>query len=461
AGRVLVVSAGAGVVAFVCCLPWSVTFLHGGASWSAFSGAVPGAVIGPADLLRGHAGPIGAFWGSWGLIGAASFALLTGRRERLGWTAIWWLTALSAVALSWAGTEGWLSSGGGATLVLLAPAVPALAASCGVGVSAFERDVASAQLGWRQAAGVLAGACLAVGCLPALAAVLGGRAGLPVQGVDQTLDWTVPAPGHPYNVLWLGDPRALPGNGSQLQRGLSWYVTDSGLPRGTEVWPSASTAAGQPVAKAILAAENGSTVDLGTLLSPAGIRYLVVPTADAPLLPGTQSPTFTGAPPGLVAALQSQGDLLQRPPEGGELVFENASWTARDGAGTKAFLASAGRVSKGSFGSPLWRHVGVSIGLLTWILAIAEGALRRRRRADAATSPAAAWSMGRPGASENWTGRDALPGSEASPELGGDLDGGADHSNGSTRGDGEVPRDGEAFAGGALSSEGEHRMARP
>ncbi|MGH9297277.1 MAG: hypothetical protein ACRDZP_04805, partial [Acidimicrobiales bacterium] len=101
------------------------------------------------------------------------------------------------------------------------------------------------------------------------------------------------------------------------------------------------------------------------------------------------------------------------------------------------------------------------IGLLTWILAIAEGALRRRRRADAATSPAAAWSMGRPGASENWTGRDALPGSEASPELGGDLDGGADHSNGSTRGDGEVPRDGEAFAGGALSSEGEHRMARP
>ncbi|MHB8457848.1 MAG: glycosyltransferase family 2 protein, partial [Acidimicrobiales bacterium] len=52
--RAVTISAGAVVVAAACCLPWSLTWFESGARWSAFAGAVPGAAMTPASLLRGH-----------------------------------------------------------------------------------------------------------------------------------------------------------------------------------------------------------------------------------------------------------------------------------------------------------------------------------------------------------------------------------------------------------------------
>ncbi|HET9091513.1 MAG TPA: glycosyltransferase [Acidimicrobiales bacterium] len=374
--RVTGVTLAAAAVAFVCCLPWSLTWLEHGARWSAFSGVVPSVAPDPASLLRGHLGPVGAWWGTWGLVLAAGYALVVGRGQRLVWASAWWLSAVAAVALAWAGAEGWLGSGGGLSAVLASPAAVALAAACGLGVAAFEHDViARVSLGWRQAAGGLAAACLVVGIVPALGTAIGGHADLPGSGVDQTLDWTVPSGAGHFRVLWLGDPRALPAAGWQLGPGVSWYTATAGLPRGEQDWPPATPGRLSAVASALVQAERGRTADVGLPLARLGVRYIVVLSADAPQLPGSQvPPVVTGPPARLLSALQSQSDLVERPSEAGAFVFVNADWHRYDGAGTNAALGTGA-----GGGSPLWREIGVAVGLAALAAAVLEGVRRRRR----------------------------------------------------------------------------------
>lgn len=374
AGRALGVTSVAVLVAAVCCLPWSATYLEHGASWSALSGAVPGQALSPASLLRGHTGPIGDWWGTFGLVVAAGYVLFVARAERLSWASCWWLAAIGSTALAWAGSEGWLGAGAGAFAVLVAPAAVGVAACCGLGAAAFERDVISAEaLGWRQAGAGLAGLCLVVGAVPALATAVNGRAGLPAEGMGATLDWVAPTI-HPYRVLYLADPRALPAAGWQFSRGLAWYTTTSGLPQGDQDWPPASPGDLARVTADLRAAEDGKTVDVGALLAPLGIRYVVLPTADAPEIEGTQSPPVVAAPPArLLSALGDQSDLVERPVEAGADVFDNADWSYTDGSGTAEDLRAGASPM-----SPRWRDAGLALGLATLIAAIAEGVRRRR-----------------------------------------------------------------------------------
>jgi GT2 family glycosyltransferase len=376
AGRTLLVSAGALAVAFCCCLPWSASWLAHGAEWSAFSGVVPGAPASAASLLRGHTGPVGAWWGTWGIAVAGAYVLLVARGQRLFWATAWWLAAAGAVALAWAGSEGWLGAGAGASAVVAAPASAILAALCGLGAAAFEHDVVvRASLGWRQASAALAACCLVGGMIPALGVALGGRADLPPAGIDQTLDWTLPGAHQAYRVLWLGDPRSLPAAGWQLAPGLAWFATAHGLPRADQIWPEPSPGALDRVPRAIRAAEAGRTVNVGAMLGPVGVRYLVLPVADAPQLSGTQNPPLVAAPPPqLLATLRAQDDLIERPVEAGALVFVNADWSAREGAGAAA-LAPRGGATNGAGG----RDAGLALGVLTFAAAIGEGLVRRRR----------------------------------------------------------------------------------
>lgn len=378
AGRALSVFLGAFVIAALCCLPWSLSWLESGARWSAFSGAVPGAAVSAASLLRGHVGPVGQWWGAFGLAAAAGYATLVARGERLRWATAWWLAAAGAVALGWAGGRGLLGAGGGATAVLAAPAGIAVAAACGLGMAAFERDVLSAKgLGWRQATAGLAAIFLLVGAFPALGDLVGGRAGLPSLGVEQVLDWT--ATGRtPYRVLWLGDPRALPGGGWQLSRGLAWYTSTRGLPGSEQEWPIASPGGTAAVGQALRRALDGSTAQVGSLLGPLGIRYVVVPTGDAPAINGTQTPPVLAPPPaGLVSVLGSQSDLVERPVEAGAYVYANADWSKKDGAGRPP-VAPFPQLRVGFKLTDTWRELGLALGLVAWLGAVAEGVRRRR-----------------------------------------------------------------------------------
>lgn len=412
--RAAAVTAAAAVVAWCCCFPWSLTWVGAGARWSAFSGAVPGSVPGPGSLLRGHVGPIGAWWGAWGIAAAAAYALLVARHDRLRWAATWWLAAIASVALAYAGGRGWLGQGGGDFTVLAAPAAVALAAACGIGAAAFERDVTALPgLGWRHAFAGLGALCLAVGVLPALAVTFGGRSDLPTQGIRQTLGWAAAPSGHPYRTLWIGDPRALPASGWELSPGVAWFVSTGVVPGGPQQWPAASPAASQDAGPAVSSALLGQTANLGVPLARLGVRYIVVPVADAASLPGSQSAPVAAPPrPALLSALQSQADLVERPVEAGAYVFENAAWTKGGPPGGFGLPLAPGS-------SPFWREVGVGAGVAAWLLVLVGGVLLRRRlRSLPASSGEGAGSGARAQAGRQealGAGEGRAAGSEASP----------------------------------------------
>ncbi|MGO8876330.1 MAG: glycosyltransferase [Acidimicrobiales bacterium] len=382
--RSAVVGTGGVVVAFLCCLPWSVTWLQSGARWSLFAGAVPpaGGGLRPADLLRGHTGPIGGWWGAAGLVVLAAFAFLWARGPRLAWATRWWICALASVVLAWVGNEGWLGAGGGRAEVLVAPAAVALAACCGIGAAAFELDLKRHRFGWRQITGVLAVGCFVIGLLPVLGVVFGGRADMPGVGFEETAsEFTTSAPPG-SRVLWIGDPRALPGSAFQSGYGTAAFVTTSGLPSLATLWPTAAPGPANAVITDVTFAMAGKTLQLGALLAPAGIRFVVVPTAAVPTLIGVQTPAAAPPATGLLRALEAQTDLRQLPNEAGVLVWSNAAWVPADGTGT---LLPAGTRASGALGA-----VGVAGGLLVVVLCIAEGLRRRRaprRRAGGVAGP--------------------------------------------------------------------------
>ena len=379
-GRALGVTAGALGVAFLCCLPWSLTFIQAGARWSIISGAVGprGSVGGVLRLFRFAAGPIGAGWLGWGIPLGAGFVLFVARDARLDWATRWWVAAVATVVVAYAGAVGWLGAGGGATLVLLAPAACCIAAAVGLGVAAFEVDLARSRFGWRQNLSAGAALCLVVGLFPTLVSSVDGRSSLPSVGYEQLLGWTTPAPAAKgYDVLWLGDPASVPPPAWQIRPGLAFAVSVDGLPDGQRLWPSADPGVGAAVELDLTRAEAGLTVRLGAELARAGIRYLILPGGVAPDLPGVQVPPSAPLPPSLVKTLQAESDFRQLPTEGGVLAFEDTAWTAAESPAPDSVVTPA----MAGGGTPAWlRELGVAAGMLAVVLAVAEGVARRRKR---------------------------------------------------------------------------------
>jgi GT2 family glycosyltransferase len=334
--RALVVTLGAALVAFVLCLPWSLTFVQRGVRWSVLSGAASLPTRNPnfASTLRMDIGPLGAGVLGYAFLVAALGVLAVGRFERLTWAIRWWVVAALSFALCWAASEGWLGAGGGLLGTLLAPAAVCLSVLIGLGVAAMLQDVSREQLGWRHAVSAVFVLALGAGLLPVLGATPPGRFSVPGTGYDAVLSFTATGGrnGAAERTLWLGDPAALPLPAWQVAPGFALGVSAGGLPTGMALWPSANPGAAVTLADDVRMAENGATVRLGALLAPEGVRYLIVPTAHAPVLSGEQSAVADPPPVLLLDGLAAQLDLRELPAEGGTLVFENTAWHTGDGA---------------------------------------------------------------------------------------------------------------------------------
>ena len=107
-----------------------------------------------------------------------------------------------------------------------------------------------------------------------------------------------------------------------MEPGLSYALTDEGLPDAAEVWTPAGPGPAQMASRAVGLAVDGGTVHLGQLLAALGVRYIVVVDG---VDPSVALPDSVQAPPpaGLQQALLAQSDLQIVSGEFGVQVYKN------------------------------------------------------------------------------------------------------------------------------------------
>ena len=209
---------------------------------------------------------------------------------------------------------------------MLAPVAASLALATALGMAAFEVDLPSYRFGWRQAVAVVAAVGVAAGSIVMVTGVANGRWRVAGRDFNESLDQVfVGQDKAPFRVLWLGDPQVLPLAGWPLDRRLSYATTDHGVPDVSNLWAGSADRTTGLLADAVRVAEQGGTARLGRLLAPMGVRYVVVPSQQAPPLDGH---AVTPPPRRLVASLGAQLDLEQVPVSDGIAIYRNTSWVS-------------------------------------------------------------------------------------------------------------------------------------
>jgi hypothetical protein len=366
ARRVFGVTVKAIAVALVLNAPWVVGVLLSGSHAVDIFGLPVSASAVPSwgEVVRFAVGPTARSPVVWLLVAAAALPLLLGTGTRLAWAARLWVMACGSWVLAVVTTRGWTGAFTPSESVVLVPAAVAVAAAIGLGISAFENDLSGRSFGWRQVVSVAALGAVIVGLLPVAAGALEGRWDMPANGAEQPLGFlNRPAPGGAFRVLWLGDPRALPVGGWSVEPGLSYALTDGGLPDSASVWTPAGPGPADLVADAVHLAITGGTVHLGRLLAAQSVRYVVVveglDSSDATL------PASVAAPPpvGLQRALLNQDDLQIEPGEFGVQVYRNPSALPLTAQRSQALPASTVRSAPGAADVAGWQPVLAALAL--------------------------------------------------------------------------------------------------
>ena len=292
-------------------LPLTIDTVVAGRRAPQVFGAVRGPWSAPSftDLLRGVDGSFGSTpWGwIWPLLAVAALLLARELRRSLASKAA--VIAALSLLLVTLSDHHWLGSFTPDIDVLLALYGVMLAALAAVAVSALENDLRSAGFGWRQISALVVSAALVVAPLAWLVELGSGRFNLPSTSVAESLSTLAPASATQYRVLWLGDPSILPVPGWTVAPGLAAATSFDGLPGGDNLFASPASGTADVVITAVKEALEGRTVNLGQLLSPAGISAIVVMNASAPQLEGVQSSPVRTVPATLVPSLSSQTDL--------------------------------------------------------------------------------------------------------------------------------------------------------
>ena len=318
-GTAVVVAA----IATVLLLPWSADVLGTRTALFGVKLASTGR-LGLGATLSFHTGPVGGGALTWGFVAAAALPLLIGRSWRLVWASRMWGVAIVCWAVTWASSRAWLPVPLPTPEIMLAPAAAALSLAVALGVVSFELDLRGYQFGWRQLASTLAAVAVVVGSLPVLGAAVGGRWHLPSRGLESSLSFLADrrADGA-YRALWVGDPRALPLGSSFLEDGFGYATSESGMPDLTNQWPAQQSGATPLMATDLRLARAGLTSNLGHLLAPMAIRYIVVPSRMAPASAGGRP---VPVPKDMLTALVLQADLRTVETDESVTVYENAAW---------------------------------------------------------------------------------------------------------------------------------------
>lgn len=214
---------------------------------------------------------------------------------------------------------------------LLAPAALGLAIAAASAVSSFSSDVAGGTFGWRQPVGLLSVAAVGVGMFPSLLSITDGSWYAPTTTMAQLVETQI-APDDElgdFRVLYLGDPRLLPGAPIDVEsgdggfgEGIGMVLTEPGLPGIADRWVAPHTDADDALRAALADIGGNLTQRGGRLLAPFGIRYIVVPVYDG----AVSTPDHpVDIPSGLLGALGAQLDLELRYSAPNYVLYENRS----------------------------------------------------------------------------------------------------------------------------------------
>lgn len=317
---------GAGVVsavsAVVLNLPWSASW-DGGTLWSPVSAARQ-----PRDLvdilsLTGSDGGIERLGAA--LVIPLLVAVAVARAWRLTWAVRGLLlTAVFGAALV-ASESGLFDRGIPDRSLLLVPVALGWAIGAAALVEGTGSDVLEQGFGWRQPVAVAANLAVVVGLVPGVMSIGDGAWGAPptpLPGLIAT-QFPVDAARGDHRVLYVGDARLIPVPSREYAPGIAVAVTDAGPLDATDADPQGSAPADETIDRALDLMSTSSTLRVGRLLAPLGIRYIVVPETDG--LSSTDDRPLPVAD-GLVESLQNQLDIGAVYGLPSLRIFENLSW---------------------------------------------------------------------------------------------------------------------------------------
>lgn len=284
-----------------------------------------GTSLSVAALLKGVDGPFGHDWTGWLLPLVGLVGIVLAREERRHLSTVWSvvltlnLVLETLVVRHWAGPFAPDVDG---LLILHALGIAVLVAGT---VMVIENDLVHYRFGWPQFTAGLATLALFAAIFPFVGAAGTGRFSLPLTGAPDALTaGATPGMLGGYRVLWLADPRALPGAGWSVEPGLAAAISTNGAPAGSTLFVPPNSGATDVVLRAVSAAADGATVHLGRLLSAAGIADVVVMSAPAPQVGDGTAPDPTPVPAGLLGVLDDQSDLIRVTTTPGVAVYRNA-----------------------------------------------------------------------------------------------------------------------------------------
>lgn len=294
------------------------------------------------QLLRFQTGPTSSGVLGWAFLAAAALPLVIGRSWRLAWAGRLWMVALGGWAVAWLSVHGALPSPLAVPEVPLAFAAAALAGSTALGVAAFELDLPRYRLGWRQAAAAVAGLAVVVGVIPVLAATGNGRWHLPTADASSALAFFPSDRGGDYRVLWVGDPGALPMASWRYSAHVGYATSVNGLPDLDDTWLPGAAGPNRRLATDLRLAAGHRTTQLGHLLAPLAVRYIVVPSHLGPSGSGARA---VPVPTGVLKGLAFQTDLQAVVADPAYTVYLNAAWMPGQAVLSARSAAAAGTTS--------------------------------------------------------------------------------------------------------------------
>lgn len=324
--RAVVLSVLASVLALALHLPWLYRWAdEPSALWEMALGVHRGGPVELLDLVAFSVGRWSTSLATVGIVIAAALSLVIGRDWRATWATRAWSVALVSFGAAWVSTNEPFD---GIELpdahLLLIPAAVGVAWAAAITFATFEYDIPRFGLAARRATIGVGALGLAVGSMSGLAAAAGGDYGSPSTDITGALRLIAPEPSAgSFRVMWIGDPVLLPSPGREVAEGLAVTASTDGMPDIRAAWQSPPNAASDFMVDSWRAALAGDTARLGRLLAPMGVRYVIVPQANAPSFAEAE---VTPGDPFLLETLGAQLDFDRIATDTAVVVYENEAW---------------------------------------------------------------------------------------------------------------------------------------